>query len=696
MTEQQLNIIDIDALPLIPLDDVLGMPMYLSEDEWQQSPLSKEEQETVPSIVSFPEQQQQRPVDIKEVEEQLLLAIENPQEGMRALLAAEAEESLQEFIKQAWQVVEPKTPLRWGWHIEAICDHLQAVDNWEIQKLIINIPPRHMKSLTVAVFWPAWRWIKNPELRWLFSSYAEPLSTRDSVKCRRLIQSPWYQGNWADRFTLVGDQNQKTRFENDKTGVRLSTSVGGVGTGEGGDILCFPGDVRVKAEIEGREVHVPIAQLVKEDNRDIKIFTSATQPKPLLRTYTRPAPEYLYEVEFDDGTILHCTEEHPIWVENKQQFVKARDLAPGDICIKLEGGVEDRKKKLVTVQAVRRIRTPAAVRNVYNLEVAEDHCYFANGILVHNCVDDPHNVKEVESDAKRAEVLVWWDETMSTRINDPERFAKIIIMQRSHDNDLTGHILAKEAGYVHLCLPARYEPDDLRTKTPLSFTDPRTEEGEPLWPEKYNDKALQELENELGSYAAAAQLQQRPHPRGGGMFQVDNFVLVQAAGSPAVASVRYWDKAATEGGKGARTAGVRMDELQDGSFLVSDVVKGRWTWGKREQIIKLTAEKDGPEAEVYVEQEPGSGGKESAENTIRNLAGFKAFADRVTGSKESRAQPYAAQVEVGNVKVLMGKPWTRDFLEEHRHFPTGATKDQVDAAAGAFSKLVSRARAGTW
>jgi len=314
------------------------------------------------------------------------------------LLAAEqmlAEQYLDHFIRQAWHIVEPKNPLIWGWHLDAICEHLTAVSQGQIQNLLINIPPRHTKSTTASVMWPAWEWINKPEIRWLYSSYAEVLSIRDSRKCRNIILSNWYQQRWGDKFQLVGDQNAKTRFDNDKTGYRMSTSVGGVGTGEGGDRIV---------------------------------------------------------------------------------------------------------------------------------------------------VDDPHNVKEGESNAKRTEVLLWWDESMSTRIDNPKTGAKVIIMQRTHENDLSGHILEKELDYVHLCLPARYEPNrkKLFTKTPLPFKDPRTKEGEPLCPERYDDEILTRLEKELGPYATAGQLQQRPYPRGGGMFAIDKFELVKALPKP-VAAIRYWD-----------------------------------------------------------------------------------------------------------------------------------------------------------
>src|SRR3984893_3825149 len=150
-----------------------------------------------------------------------------------------ASRSLGEFVRQAWPVVEPSTAFVPGWHIDAIIEHLEAVTRGQIRNLLINVPPRHMKSLLVSVFWPAWEWIAHPERRWLYSSYAASLSIRDSVQCRRLIESPWYRSRWGHIFSLTGDQNAKMRFDNNRSGYRLSTSVGGSVTGEGGDrIVC--------------------------------------------------------------------------------------------------------------------------------------------------------------------------------------------------------------------------------------------------------------------------------------------------------------------------------------------------------------------------------------------------------------------------------------------------------------------------
>jgi hypothetical protein len=118
------------------------------------------------------------------------------------LIAEVAEASFHAFVVQAWHVLEPGTSFVPGLHVDAICAHLQAVVERRIQDLIINVPPGHAKSLLACVFWPAWAWISQPKLRWLFGSYRADLAIRDSVKCRTLIQSEWYQSRWGDRYQL--------------------------------------------------------------------------------------------------------------------------------------------------------------------------------------------------------------------------------------------------------------------------------------------------------------------------------------------------------------------------------------------------------------------------------------------------------------------------------------------------------------
>src|SRR5574337_542653 len=120
--------------------------------------------------------------------------------------AFRAKNDLSEFIKQAWPLVEPGTPYKSNWHIDAISEHLEAVTRRDIKRLIINMPPRHMKSLATSVFWPTWVWLNKPDEKWMFASYSLQLSIRDTRKSRQIIESGWYRRNYGDIFRLRDDQ----------------------------------------------------------------------------------------------------------------------------------------------------------------------------------------------------------------------------------------------------------------------------------------------------------------------------------------------------------------------------------------------------------------------------------------------------------------------------------------------------------
>ena len=146
-----------------------------------------------------------------------------------------AERSLGAFVREACPILEPETRFLWHWYIDAICEYLEAVSAGELQRLVINIPPRYMKSLLGSVTWPVWDWLHHPEHRWVFVSYSDKLATQFSLDRRTLLQSPWYQGRWGDRVRLLSDQNEKTDYRNTRRGRMLATSVGGTLTGTGGN-----------------------------------------------------------------------------------------------------------------------------------------------------------------------------------------------------------------------------------------------------------------------------------------------------------------------------------------------------------------------------------------------------------------------------------------------------------------------------
>ena len=290
-------------------------------------------------------------------------------------------------------------------------------------------------------------------------------------------------------------------------------------------------------------------------------------------------------------------------------------------------------------------------------------------------IDDPvKSREEANSAAYRDRVWNWYRDDLYTRLEPGG--AVILIMTRWHEDDLAGRILASEdaASWEVVNLPAEAEADDALGREP----------GAALWPARFDVDDLARIRRVLGSASYTALYQQRPMPAEGGMFRREWFDVVQEV--PATArKVRYWDKAGTEN-DGDFTAGVLLAVDGDGVYYVCDVARGQWSALQRERVIRQTAEMDGTAVPVWVEQEPGSGGKESAAATIRALAGWTVRAERVTGDKMTRAMPLAAQCEARNVKLVRGA-WNAALLDELTVFPQGKHDDQVDALSGAFAKL---------
>ena len=449
--------------------------------------------------------------------------------------------SLKEFTKNSWQAIEPGRDFYDNWHIDAISEHLQAVVEGDIKRLIINIPPRHMKSISVAVALPAWTWTIQPSKRFLFASYAGSLSIRDSVKCRRLIDSQWYKRYFGDKFSLTSDQNQKQRFENDKTGQRIATSVDGALTGEGGDIIV---------------------------------------------------------------------------------------------------------------------------------------------------IDDPHNVREAESSTVREGVLEWWDQAMQTRLNDPKTGAFIIIMQRVHENDLTGHILANEYNdWDHLCLPARYEiGHPTPTKSSLNFVDPRAKEGELLWEKRIDDVTLSTLEKSLGSYASAGQLQQRPMPKGGGILKAEWWVPWEKDDLPDIEYlVQSYDTAfstkETSSYSARTTWGIFRMNGQVNAIVV-EMWYDRVTYPELRKLAQEAFDEWQPDT-VLIEK------KASGQSLLQDLrmGGIPVLAYSPDRDKIARAHSSSALLEDGRIFYPQDKKWAKNLIDICSAFPAGDNDDIVDTCTQAWLRL---------
>jgi predicted phage terminase large subunit-like protein len=477
-------------------------------------------------------------------EQSVQWALTNREKVLIDLDREDAKTSLLGFIKMAWEHLEPGTKFVYGWPVQAICEHLEAVSRGDIKRLLINVPPGCMKSMTTNVFWPAWEWgpLNRQELRYISASYEKGLATRDMVKCRDLIMSDWYRARWPVVFK--DDQNLKTYYQNDRQGWRLAASVGGALTGYRGD--------RVN-------------------------------------------------------------------------------------------------------------------------------------------IDDPHDVKAAESEKKREESLRWFTETLPTRLNNAQESTIVVVMQRLHQRDISGLILKDLSdSWEKLILPMEYEVSRKCVVHVTGFADPRSEEGELLWPERFTRASVEQLKETFrsqgGSYAEAAQLQQRPAPRGGGLFKRADFEVVDMA--PAGGrTVRGWDLAGSTKRHAAWTVGAKVRQV-GGKLYIMDIVRKRSSPNEVEELIKGCAQVDGKVTGISIPQDPGQAGLSQKATLAALLNGYRCHFSTESGEKDDRAIPFAAQVEAGNVRIVRG-PWNDAFLAEAELFPGSEFKDQIDALSRAYSRLLT-------
>jgi predicted phage terminase large subunit-like protein len=453
-----------------------------------------------------------------------------------------AERSLREFIEQAWHIIEPLAPFVPGWHIDCLCEHLEAVSTGQINRLIVNEPPRTMKSGLISVFWPTWEWATRPTTRWMFSSYSMGLSVRDSLRCRRIIENPWYRARWGRTYQLTGDQNVKSRYENDKAGYRLATSVGGSVIGEGADIL---------------------------------------------------------------------------------------------VC------------------------------------------------------DDPNNLDEIHSDPVREGVNRWLDEVWSTRMNDPKTGRQVVVQQRGHDRDATGHLLSQDVKWEHILLPMEF--DGKRRSTSLGPYDPRKEVGELLWPERFDAAVLKDLKTRLGSYGAAGQLQQSPAPAGGGIFKREHWRFYKARPMKFDEVVLSWDMTFKKTTDSDYVAGGAWGRVGADKYLL-DRVKERMGFADSVKAVRAM-KKRWPQA-VAILVEDKANGPAIIETLQKEIPGV--IAVNPEGGKEARAYAIQPEHEAGNLYLPDPSiaPWVDEYIGEMASFPRGANDDEVDQTTQAINWWRNRGTPG--
>lgn len=299
-------------------------------------------------------------------------------------------------------------------------------------------------------------------------------------------------------------------------------------------------------------------------------------------------------------------------------------------------------------------------------------------------IDDPHSTETAESPTERENTTRIFRESVPTRLNNPATSAIVVIMQRLHDKDVSGQILSLGLGYEHLMLPMEFEPDR-RCHTSIGFTDPRSAEGDLLFPERFPRDVVERDKKIMGDYAVAGQLQQRPAPREGGLIKAGLIDVVEALPT-GLHMVRGWDLAGTEAKmkRGDYTVGAKLGRSRDGVIYIVDIIRGRMGPEEVESTIGNTGKAD--RCAQSIPQDPGQAGKAQVLHLAKKLHGVPVTFSVESGEKAVRAAGFAAQVNAGNVKMLRA-PWNDDLLAELRPFPGGQFDDQVDAVSRAFNAL---------
>jgi len=218
-----------------------------------------------------------------------------------------ATDKLSNFIRMAWPIINPARPLVWGWHMDAICEHLEAITAGQIKKLVINVPPGHAKTSIISICWPCWEWLKNPQLRYLAASYSDDLAKRASKDRTDIIHSPWYQSLF---LTVPFFKDPKNRWEvthstlkeirTNKAGSMISTSIGGKATGMHGD------RVLVDDPLKAQDVHtINLARHVEWFNQTMRTRVTSVKESAFVVVMQRLHQEDLAGVLIKDDEWDH-------------------------------------------------------------------------------------------------------------------------------------------------------------------------------------------------------------------------------------------------------------------------------------------------------------------------------------------------------------------------------------------------------
>lgn len=362
-------------------------------------------------------------------------------------------------------------------------------------------------------------------------------------------------------------------------------------------------------------------------------------------------------------------------------------------------------------------RTGIIPDKVYNLRVADNHNYFANSFLLHNC-DDLNSVRD-NSETMLDSALSFYTEVLPTRFNNFKTGKMIVVQQRVHQLDVSGWILANQSKqFVSLILPMEFEESRRCTTVPLKSTngkpwsDPRTYEGEILWPERFGDKEIKLLKSALSSeYAIAGQLQQRPAPSEGGMIKRTWFKPWKQEEPPKIKfTIQMWDTGATIGKKSAYSACTTFGIFDDDYGIPSLILLGAWR--KKVEFPELykavqrmardyraTTEdkrinpKFAPDLVMVEEKSTGVQLIQTLNKTGIVLVGWRP--DKY-GDKIERVRRVTHMLEAGRVYVPYRAPDFRapkqyaDFLmSQCAVWPKGESRDLVDCISATLQRVIN-------
>jgi predicted phage terminase large subunit-like protein len=484
--------------------------------------------------------------------------------------AAHCRARFRRYVERAWREIDPK-PFIPNWHVDAICDHLQALYERKIKRLIINVPPGTAKSMLCSVLWPSWVWTKDPSWQLLGASYEVGLATRDAVKARDLMRGEWYT-RWfrgpespftGEPWDFQADQDLKTHYKNTQLGTRQALGVGGKGTGYRGHALL---------------------------------------------------------------------------------------------------------------------------------------------------IDDPISAKDAHSEIIRKACVTWKDETMSSRFNDKENATELLIMQRLHEEDLTGHLLRK-GGWEHLRLPAEHE-----TKTPkVHFTgpcqtfkadgtpfwkDPRTQPGELLFPKLFPQHVLETLKKDLGSYGYAGQYQQRPAPAEGGILKREWFGrrwYIPGHESPVEGFTcrpipdrfplyAVFVDASFKDTKDSDKVAIGVFGIDGPDIYLLRLIWDRLSFTATVQALLDLRNKWPRLSGIYIEDKAnGTAIMDTLKSKIAGLVPIEP-----DGGKESRIHAASPFIEAGNLWLPLNAAWVDDYITEAISFPKAPHDDAIDMTGYALLKFCGR------